>query len=373
MKKLIFISIALLSLTAFESSAQLLEDNQSRLKTKKVSRGFFLFRNKNKAKSATGANRKVISFVSPRSSQVSKRDVSYRNKGVSPRYSPGSPFRNQKPATAPRFSGGNPFGGTKYKVTPRYSGGNPFRGRSYRTVARNSAPNPFRGAKNTAAPRYSSGRPFKAKDYRVTPRYSSGKPFRAKDYRITPRYSQGNPFRGSKYKVSPRYSPGKPFTHRDFAVDVRYSKGNPFRGAKYKIAPRYSSGMPFTHRDFAVDVRYSAGNPFRGVNWKVKPRYSDSKNRFVVNNYLKRQLRYYNESSNFKGDWKLSKRGPGDQHPSSNYHFAMRFSNPSVRKMFRKWNVFWVRVNGNKEASKGVKASVRSPKFDKNEKDIWNN
>ena len=356
MKKLVFISLALISLTAFESSAQLLEDNQSRLKTKKVSRGFFLFRSKNKAKSATGVNRKVISFVSPRSSQTSKRDASYRTKGVSPRYSPGSPFRNQKAAVSPRFSGGNPFGGAKRKVTPRYSGGNPFRGRSYKTVARNSTGNPFRGAKRTAAPRY-----------------SSGKPFSAKDHKVAPRYTQGSPFRGTKYKVAPRYSPSKPFTWRDYAVNVRYSPGNPFRGAKYKTAPRYSSGMPFTARDFKVAPRYSAGNPFRGVNWKVKPRYSDSKNRFVVNNYLKRQLKYYNEASKFKGDWKLSKRGPGDQHPSSNYHFAMRFTNPGVRKMFRKWNVFWVRLNGNKEESKGVKASVRSPKFDKKEKDIWNN
>ena len=373
MKKLIFISIALFFLTAFESSAQLLEDNQSRLKTKKVSRGFFLFRNKNKAKSATGVDRQVISFVSPRTSQLSKRDVGYRRKGVSPRYSQGSPFRNQKVRTAPRFSRAKPFGVTKNNVTPRYSVGNPFRGRSYKPVARNSAGSPFRGAKYAVSPRYSQGNPFRGSRYKVSPRYSRGKPFSARDYAVDVRYSKGNPFRGMKNRVAPRYSQGMPFTARDRAVSVRYSAGNPFRGMKSKVAPRYSQGMPFTARDRAVSVRYSEGNPFRGVNWKIKPRYSDSKNRFVVNNYLKRQLKYYNESSNFKGDWKLSRRGPSDQHPSSNYHFAMHFANPNVRKMFRKWNVFWVRVNGNKEDSKGVKASVRSPKFDKNEKDIWNN
>ena len=83
--------------------------------------------------------------------------------------------------------------------------------------------------------------------------------------------------------------------------------------------------------------------------------------------------RYYNPGADYGGNIKLSRRGPGDQHPSSNYHFAMKFTSPKVRKMFRKWNIFWVRVNGNKEASDGVKASVRSPKFDKKEKDIWNN
>ena len=140
------------------------------------------------------------------------------------------------------------------------------------------------------------------------------------------------------------------------------------------MAPLYSQGMPFTRKDYTVNTRYSVGNPFRGARWVVKPRYSESKNRFyVLPNRIKKQIRIYNESSTYRGDYKIAKKGPGDQHPSSNYHFAMRFSSPKVRKALRKWNVFWVRVNGNKEASKGVKASVRNPKFDKKEKDIWNN
>ncbi|MEQ9402261.1 MAG: hypothetical protein RIM99_01640 [Cyclobacteriaceae bacterium] len=338
MKKLFVISVAVLSLSLVESNAQLLEDNQSRLKTKKVSRGFFLFRNKNKTKSATGDNKKVISNVSPRSSQ---RNVSYRTKGKT---------------VSPRYSSGSPFGGRAYKVSPRYSLGSPFRGAKYKV-----------------APRYSFGNPFRGARYKVSPRYSGGKPFRASDYRVTPRYSLGNPFRGARYKVSPRYSSGSPFRARDYKVNPRYSVGNPFRGARYKVSPRYSQGHPFTARDYKVNPRYSVGNPFRGINWKVTPRYSNSKNRFVVNNYLRKQLRYYNETSNYKGNWKMSKRGKGDQHPSSNYHFAMRFSNPKIRKMFRKWNIYWVRINGNKEQSNGVRANVRSPKFDKKEKDLWNN
>jgi len=41
--------------------------------------------------------------------------------------------------------------------------------------------------------------------------------------------------------------------------------------------------------------------------------------------------------------------------------------------MFRKWNIFWVRMNGNKLYSDGVKEKIKEPKFDKKERVIWNN
>ena len=303
MKKLLIISICLISL-CFEAEAQLLEDNQSRLKTAKVkSSGFLFFRNKNKVKTSKGANQqKSKGNVNPR---YSKGKVSFRNKGVTPRYSSGSPFRGIQYIVSPKYSSGSPFKSSQYKVYPRYSSGNPFK-----------------GVKNRTSPRYSSGMPFSKSGYRVTPRYSQGRPFGRKDYRVSPRYSQGR---------------------------------------------------PFTRADFRVAPRYSAGNPFRGVKWKVEPRYSSSKHRFDVNKRASRWANYDNQGYYFRLNWKLRKRGPGDQHPSSNYHTAMKFSNPKIRKMFRKWNAYWVRINRNKEEPNGVKASVRSPKFDKKEKDIWNN
>lgn len=321
MKKLLIIPIVLF-LFGFQMEAQLLEDTQSRLKTAKVkSQGFLFFRSKKKVKTAPGAHRqKVIGQTSPRYSQGR---VSFRTKGIAPRYSSGSPFRKSQYKVIPRYSQGNPFRGSRYAVSPRYSSG---------------------------------GRPFKSSDYKIVPRYSRGNPFRGADYKVTPRYSRGNPFRGADYKVTPRYSRGNPFRGADYKVSPRYSRGNPFRGADYKVSPRYSQGMPF-----------------ESFYFKVKPRYSNPKNRFVVNSTYRKLQRYYNPTADYRGTMKIKKRGPGDQHPSSNYHFAMRFSNPKIRKMFRKWNIFWVRVNGNKEDSKGVRASVRSPKFDKKEKDIWNN
>ena len=154
-----------------QTEAQLLEDNQSRLKTAKVkSSGFLFFRNKNKVRRAPGANRqKVIGQTSPRFSQGR---VSFKSKGITPRYSSGSPFRSRD-----------------YRITPRYSSGNPFRGSRY-----------------SVAPRYSSGNPFKGSAFRISPRYSPSNPFRGSQFKVSPRYSQGNPFRGSRYRVSPRYS-----------------------------------------------------------------------------------------------------------------------------------------------------------------------
>lgn len=369
MKRLFIISFVILS-ACFQAEAQLLEDNQNRLKTAKAkSKGFLFFRSK-KVKSGSGANRQVVGAESPRYSQGGAK---FRTKGIAPGFSAGSPFRARDYKITPRYSGGNPFRGSRYKITPRYSFGNPFRGAKYKVTPRYSGGNPFRGSQYKVTPRYSAGNPFRGSRYRVTPRYSPGNPFRGSQYKVTPRYSAGNPFRGARYKVTPRYSPGNPFRGARYKVTPRYSPGNPFRARDYKVTPRYSVGNPFRGMRFKVQPRYSPGNPFRGVDYKVDPRYSNPKGRFVVNGYLKRQLKYYNETSKWKGDWKIAKRGKGDQHPSSNYHFAMRFSNPKIRKMFRKWNIFWVRLNGNKEVSKGVRANVRSPKFDKHEKDIWNN
>jgi len=215
---------------------------------------------------------------------------------------------------------------------------------------------PFRGRDYNIRPRYSPGSPFRGQDYNVSPRYSMGMPFRSRDYNIQPRYSSGSPFRGQAYRVAPRYSPG-----------------NPFRGKDYKISVRYSQGMPFRGQDYKVKPRYSVGSPFRGADFKVRPRYTGTKINRFRNGEEWSNAKYYQESSMWEGDMKRTRRGLGDQHPSSNYHMAMKFNDPKVRKMFRKWNVFWTRLNGNSQNAKGVKEKIKEPKYDKKERVIWNN
>jgi len=403
MKRLLTI-VFLITITVSYTEAQLLEDTDKKLKKARVERrGFLFFRSKKKVKNSdgipSGSKKSSVRYsnasspfefikrISPRYSapkdKVKRYSVGVRYSSGNPfkrnkykrvtRNSAGNPFRGSSYKRSPRYSGGNPFRGSDYKVTPRYSGGNPFRGQDYKRDVRYSPGNPFKGNKYRVTPRYSPGNPFRGNDYKVSPRYSQGNPFRGSRYKVSPRYSPGNPFRGNRYKVSPRYSGGMPFRGKDYKVTPRYSQGNPFRGMKYKVSPRYSKGMPFRGKDYHVNPRYSEASPFRGKE-KVSPRYTGTKLGFfkMVRNRKLAIAHYYWESSQWEGDMKVNRKTYGDQHPSSNYHFAMKFQNPEVRKLLRKWNVFWTRLNGNKQNSKGVKERVKEPKFDKKERVIWN-
>lgn len=60
-------------------------------------------------------------------------------------------------------------------------------------------------------------------------------------------------------------------------------------------------------------------------------------------------------------------------HPSVNYLVAKNIPYKFLRKGLRKWNVFWVRLNDVKVTPKGSRRIAKKPKFDKKEKDIWNN
>lgn len=60
-------------------------------------------------------------------------------------------------------------------------------------------------------------------------------------------------------------------------------------------------------------------------------------------------------------------------HPSVNYLVAKNIPIKLVRKGLREWNIFWVRLNDGKITPKGSRRFARKPRFDKNERDIWNN
>lgn len=405
MKRLTIISI-FLTIVAFAASAQLLEDTDSKLKNAKVERGFFLFRNKDRTKSNSGI-------------------PSGRGKVGTVRYSAaGSPFRNVKGTSSPRYSSprdkakryairirysaGSPFKGSQYRISPRYSAANPFRGSAYKVVVRSSPANPFRGSDYKREVRLSQGNPFKGQNYKIAPRYSPSNPFRGSDYKISPRYSVGRPFAGESYKIAPRYSLPKPFSDKEYKVSPRYSKGKPFHPKEYEKTPRYSGGKVsfidiFKDRELGiisyyqetsmwqgnmktkrgsgppkngkVEPRYSEGMPFRDKAYVVRPRYTGTKVGFfqILRDRDLGVIVDYHASSMWEGNWKVNKRGVGEQHPSSNYHFAMKFSDPTVRELLRQWNVYWTRLYGTKQNSKGVKKPVDKPKFDKKERVIWNN
>lgn len=116
---------------------------------------------------------------------------------------------------------------------------------------------------------------------------------------------------------------------------IQYSPNNPFRGNYYKIIPKYSPENPFGNVVYKRTPKYSPKKPFQNKNHIVNPRYSNNRNRFLAKGFLKKELRYDNESAKWKG---------GRQ-----------------------------KTHGNKGEPKRVNTNVRRPKFDKKEKDIWNN
>lgn len=172
---------------------------------------------------------------------------------------------------------------------------------------------------------------------------------------------------------------------------MRYSKPVSWKGTPYGGAPRYSQPVNWRGTPSLGKVRYSQpvnwrGTPYGGtprysqpVSWKGayfpgKPRYSSFKHRFDVNKRLAKQTRPYTPwIGEYRGFVKYKKPNHKHMHPSVNYLTAKNIPIRFVRKGLRKWNVFWVRLNDYKLTPKGVKNLAKKPKFDKKEKDIWNN
>lgn len=278
-----------------------------------------------------------------------------------------------KRAPAPFLSFGKTSSGKTITPTSRI----PFSGRVAK-VPQRSSPTSFKDFK-TRAPRLSVRSPFSGQRYKVRPRFSVGLPFTGRDLARAPRYSGPSPFAGQKFKVYPRFSGPRPFTRKD-----------------YPIPPRYSAGMPFTKRDFRVNTRYSPGSPFAYRKWKVRPKYTGYMSfnlrrmklmqSIFPNRYISSFLGKTKYSvkpdlgpssirmSKYMGPLKLKPVKPGKNlHPSYRYKKSVFVANENVRSGLRKWNIFWTGFARNSESPKGVRKKASKPKFDRKEREIWNN
>jgi hypothetical protein len=114
------------------------------------------------------------------------------------------------------------------------------------------------------------------------------------------------------------------------------------------VSPRYS-----VHPGL-----YSLANP---------PRYSLP----PVHDYYRAKVKYSQDRSDnfdFHPMWSRS-------NSPYNAQFAA-FSGPYYFRSYadnRKWQLMMVKVIGNKKTPEGVKEKVAKPKFDKKEREIWNN
>jgi hypothetical protein len=77
------------------------------------------------------------------------------------------------------------------------------------------------------------------------------------------------------------------------------------------------------------------------------------------------------KTAKYEGKMKTQKRN-NKMHPSASYVYGKRASSFNQKELFRKLNVYWVRMNKNKDQPESVKDTPKKLKFDKSEKDIWN-
>ncbi|WP_421892186.1 hypothetical protein [Marinoscillum sp.] len=342
-------------------------------------------------------------------------------KKSSTRYSPGSPFTKKDKFVTPRYSAGDPFKQSFLsrifdpRYGPRYSSGSPYSKKDKMVSPRYSAGDPFQKQFSLSGlfgkdsgPRYSAGSPFTKKDKMVSPRYSTGRDFWAKKKAVSPRYSAGDPFQ-KQFSLSGLFSKDS---------GPRYSAGSPYTKKDKMVSPRYSAGNVFTTREKSVSPRYSAGSPYDNMRWGwISPAYSTGKHRFDVNEKLKKSRVYDYAATEYKGtdskktkwyydldnliasgvtgafesrkkaeryDPQQNKEAAGytgsykkkwitenNMHPSANYTKANQDSE-MIRNSMRKWNLFWTRVNRNKQQPNAVTDTTLKPKFDRKEAQIWN-
>jgi len=152
-----------------------------------------------------------------------------------------------------------------------------------------------------------------------------------------PKFS--HPATPKKYNVNPKYSHVSAPKYED--VSPRYTRPN--APVKIRDSKSHKAG-------FLAAIRF---------NTQATPGGTDKKTDL------------YNMSS-YIGKQKKQKKGK-DMYPSANYLTAKHNDSKWVRDTKRKFNVTWIAINGNKTQPKAVKEKPKKVKFDKNEKEIWNN
>lgn len=192
-----------------------------------------------------------------------------------------------------------------------------------------------------------------------SPRYSKGES-RGRFFRVTPRYSQSIAGAGGFRTVNPKFT-------KDIA-----GKGG-FRG----VNPRFSKSIAGQGGDRFVSPRFSKDPGNFGSYVARRPRSASGKGMV----FTFPRIQYYIGRTKNRGeeDW-IGPRSPGrtkkegrNFHPSFAHTGAKYKTSGLLRDGMQKFNILWVRVNGNKSQPKGVYKKSKKLKYDKDETEIWNN
>lgn len=154
-------------------------------------------------------------------------------------------------------------------------------------------------------------------------------------------------------------------------LPVKYSKVH--KPKLYAVNPRYSRPhkiekfhKPANERGFVTSFTIYGGKPPRHPQGPGATSLSPP---IAAKKSLKSDSK---QKSSYTFKTKRQKKGK-DMHPSANYLAVKGNDSKFVRDNMRKFNVKWVRMNGNKVQPKSVKQKPKKLKFDKDEREIWNN
>ncbi|MBU2915277.1 hypothetical protein KO526_14865 [Reichenbachiella agariperforans] len=214
----------------------------------------------------------------------------------------------------------------------------------------------------------------------VNPRFTQNNAGEYKKKNIKPRFSKENAGEfGHGTRVRPRYT-------RNNAGDVPYRKVSP----RYSIPPDYAKATAnnqksgfLTNVNLIIDrAKYKKQPAQKSLGPKtVKPTYSQPNTAGQHNESIKSYKKQTDKSVRNSPNYQLATytgkvrklRKTSDMHPSARHLSAKGDDSRIVRDTKRKLNVSWVRMFGNQTQPDAVKDKVGKAKFDKDEKDIWNN
>lgn len=379
--KQIFLGFSFLIVFLFigeELNAQLITDSDARLKTSVRKREGFVS-NQRKRRLPGPSTKPTFERKSPPRYSAPISYQSGRVKTITPRTSP-TPAWNSGISLFKSNNSKNRFTALSYStstrtrgVTPRYS-----QAQQRKVIAL------------TSSPRYSPGSPFRTKDNRVQPRYSvpnrsgvlslsdgprysPGSPFKAGNYRITPRYSTTVNKGALSLARLPRYSPGSPYRPKDYNVKPRYSAGSSFIQQNVTIKPRYSQQVNRPMWVYNVKPRYSPDPPFSREQHRVSPRYSIEHKYSIKQYWQLRSVPLRGTMASYTGPIKIKGDKKKQFHPSAGYLNVTHASSAQLKEAYRSWSILWNRMYGNNVQPPAVKEKASKPKFDKKEREIWNN
>lgn len=365
--------VGLIVASAHTSYAQLLTD-RNKLKTARRETGFLQHKKKAKTKGPSGKH-KTIAAGKTKYSKTSSKEGSSR--GINPKYSVANAGQVKGKKISPRYSVANAGQVKSKKVSPRYSVANAGQVKGKKINIRYTQSHAGAGMDRKVSPRYSVLNAGQVKGKKINPRFTIANAGNVKSKKISPRFTQTNAGEVKGKNINPRYSQWKQagkvvVVKPRFTVPPTYSRTKPAGNRNKGFLPNFNL--------YRKPAKHKAGpnSQYAGVmkNKYQKPLAVGDHNQNIKSytKFSNRNLRFSPNAQMANYELKTKKRRKkSSMHPSANYLSAKYYKSRSVRNTKRKFNVVWVRMNGNKIQPDAVKKKTKKAKFDKDEIDIWNN